>query len=726
MANNEIVAWLRLRDLSRFRRDAKRAEDSIKDIGDAGKDSQGPLNQLGEALSNLGAESKGAFGRTRIFGFAIGTVITALLAAIPLVIGLGGALTAVAGSAGAAALGLGALGVGFAGAGLALGAFALVAAQGVSDFTKVNTAFQQWQKQVGAYGRNSTQAETALQNLNGILRVMGGPSGTILDAVMAWDKFTKGFRRANSGTMKIIFQIMLDLIKAATKFTGTFAYMAQTVAGAVRGSFKRFLDVMTSSGIQGIFRGLADTFARLSGPLTTAFINFFVTLLRLANRIGPALVWVANGLARMSQKFKEWVGGANLGSLLSQLGSWWRLAKAIVRLMLTIFGAGAKEGQGLVDSLTRIVDKWNEWLSSVKGQKSLQSFFHDSAEMTKAFLSLLGKTIAFIFKVGRALLPTYTKIFNAIQDGAHQFFDALKPAKPFWDNVLKPLLKGIITGVGTGVVGAFKVAIFVTKTLASVLGFLGRLLSPLKSAFEFVGKVLGFVFGGAILKVLSKLGKLTVLLKPLGLLFKVLSWPIRLVGRAVEYVLGKIGSLIGSFGRLVGNIIPGVKKGFEAVIRFVFSLGDRFWRAGKWLWNTLAKGLVNAIGSGFGFAIDIAKAIANAVIDLLNDAIPNSIPIPAAPDIDLPNNPIPKLASGGIVSGSGSWITGEAGPEINTLRNGRVSVVPLSPAISAQSSNASIEPGDGQKRIVISKVYLRGRQIAEAVADEADDDAARK
>lgn len=747
MPGNEIVAWLRLRDLSRFRRDAKRAEESIEDLGDAGKKAGGPLNQLGEALSNLSSESKGAFGRTRLFGFAVGTVITALLSVIPLVIGLGGALVAVAGSAAAAAAGLAVLGVGFLGAGLAMGAFALVAAQGLSDFTKVNTAFQQWQKQVAAYGRNSTQAETALQNLNGILRVMGGPSGTILDAVMAWDKFTKGFRRANAGTMQIIFQIMLDLIQAATKFTGTFAYMAKTVAGAVRDSFQRFLKVLTSGGIQKLFRQLADSFAAISGPLTTAFINFFVAFLRLAVRIAPAVKWVADGVARLSQSFKNWTESANLGGLLTQLESWWGLAKAIVRLMLTLFSSGAKEGQGLVDTLTDVINGWTKWLQSIEGQKALASFFHDSVQMTKAFFSLLGRTIAFIFKAGRALVPAYTKIFNAIRDGFHQFFEALKPAKPFWNNVLKPLLKGLIAGIGTALVTAFRIITFVVSKFAAALGWLGEGLKPLGPAFEVAGHIIGFVFAGAILKALSGIGKFSILLKPLGFLFKALNLPIRIVTGSLKGLVGWARAFIGA--SIGTKIASGIINPISAVPGRVagLGLGAKFAAFGNMWGGRMGKAMkLGFIAAIILLAPDIIKVVQDKIVGPIQKKLRDIGVDTSGPDLGGPGSHVhidagpgaPRqnawddirnffgMAEGGVVSGEGSWITGEAGPEINTLRNGRVSVVPLTPSIQAQGASASIEPSGGGRRVLVSKVYLRGRQIAEAVADEADDDRARR
>ena len=56
-------------------------------------------------------------------------------------------------------------------------------------------------------------------------------------------------------------------------------------------------------------------------------------------------------------------------------------------------------------------------------------------------------------------------------------------------------------------------------------------------------------------------------------------------------------------------------------------------------------------------------------IDRINDAIPNTLVIDYFPDINLPDNPLKRLAMGGV-SGGGRTLVGERGPEVLTLPKG--------------------------------------------------------
>ena len=726
MADNEITAWVRLRNINRFVRDAKRAEDAIDDLGDAARDGEGPFNQLGGALSNLNDMMPSLFGRTRIFGFAVGTVITALVGSIPLVVGLGGSLTALTGSLGAAALGAGSLGVALVAMAAPLGVFGLVAAQAFQGFSKVNTAMDQWRVQVAAYGRNSTQAETALARLNGIVENFGGQ--TILRAVQGWKRLTAAFAEATRGAMTDVYLIFIDFTRTVREMLPMLGSVAKTVSGALRGAFAQLFSVMRSADFGIMLQMLADNFARLSGPLMTAAINFLMGFFRIATRLGPTLDWVIGGVVKMSQAFRGWAGGGDLGALVEHFKSWWALLRAVGGLLVTILSGGASTGKSLVDTLTNIVNRWNEWLNTGPGQSSMKKFFVDAANMTKAFVSVLAGMVKWIFKFGKALMPIYTTVFKALISGVHDVRDALKPMQPFLDNILLPLLKGLAKGVIGGVVAAFKVLVFVLKILASVLGWIGDKVGPgLKPVFETLGHVIGFIFSGAILKVLGNIGKLSVLLGPLGKFFQLLAVPIRMVGAAVGWLVGKFGGLIKAVGSILGRLFPVFQRAFDKIIGFLTNpggIGSKLFDAGVKIWNKVKDGIFQAIGTGLAFAGDIAKSVANAVIKLLNTAIPNKIPLPGpAPDIDLPNNPIPMLAQGGVVSGVGSWITGESGPELNTLRSGKVTVVPLTPSVAAQGTTATL--ATDERRVIVTKVYLRGRQIAEAVADEAEDEAAR-
>lgn len=723
MAVDRITAWLRLRDTARFRRDAWRAAKAIRDIKDAAKEGEGPLNQLGGALNALSDGMPLYSGRTRIFGFAIGTVLAAATAAIPIIVSLGGSLVAVAGSAGAATIGFGLLGTAIAGAAIPLGAFGLVAIQAFQAFGKVNTAFTNWRVQVNAFGRNSTQAETALKRLHGITKEWGGPA--ILNAVKAWRSLSNSFQEANAPALRELWRLLVGIMHTLKNVLPVFATMAYEAGKALNLAIMPLRRALESQEFRDAMSALTDSFRTLAGPLIQSVTNLLMGLLQIAARLSGEVGPLGEGLVQITASFRDWATSGDLSGLINHLHSWWNLAKAIGRLMWTIFGTGASDGQTLVHVLTDIVNKWNEFLGSAEGQNALRKFFADAATTTKVFVGIFAGLVEALFDFGRATMGPFAKAIGWAQDAWHMFMDAIAPAAPFFDNVLGPLLKGVFVGVFGSVVGAFKFVLMVLKPVMTLLGLLGEALVYLKPLFFAVGWVIGFLFGGWILKVMAALAKMTIILSPIGTLLKALAIPLTLAGKLLGWFGTQIAKLIGWGLNFISRFVGPIRNAIDNVIDWLTGAGARFFDAGMRLWTKFKDGILRAIGAGLGFAGDIAKAIWNFVAGNFNKFLPDKINGPGPlPDLNLPDDPLPMLAQGGVVSGSGSWITGEAGPEVNTLVGGKVVVQPLTPGVAAMEATATLAPNE--PRILVSKIYLRGRQIAEAVADEAADERARR
>jgi hypothetical protein len=720
---NRITAWLRLRDRARFSKDANKAARDIREIGRAADETggpQGPLQKLGAALAQFGEASSSLTPRTRIFGFAIGTVATAAIGAIPLIVGLAGAATAVVASFASAAIGAGLLaGALTAVLGAGLGSVGLVAFNFAQNFQDVNERFTTYRNAVASFGRDSQQAETAFKRLNGVIKESGGP--LVYQAVRAWYELRNEFTQGVAPAMQKVWGFAIRLIDAIRPMIPLFARLTGQAVDALIPVLEKWVALLGSPEIRRGLQAIFDGFSRIAGPIGMGVQNIFLGLFRLTVRMLPFLGRIADGFEIISAAFLRWASDADLSPFLASLQSWWDLLKAIGGLMVTVFTGGAAQGDSLVQSLTGVINKWNDFLSTTEGRGEMRQFFTDAVSMTKAFANVLGGFFGFLFNFGRTLMPLYTQVFGVISDAVGQFFAALAPAKPFWDNVLGPLLKGLAIGVGGTLVGAFKVITGVIRIFATALGWLGKHAEDDKGTFETLGKIIGFFLGGPILKALGSIGKLNIVLRPLGFLFRALYAPIQLVGSALGWVLTRIGSLSGAILGFAGRILPFLRTAWNRVLGWLTGagIGGRLFDAGIKLWNKLRQGFLQAIGSGLGFAGDIGKAIWNFIAGNFNRALPDHIG-----PINLPDNPLPMLAAGGVVSGQGSWITGEQGPELNTLRGGRVTVEPL-PAVQAQSTSATLEPGGG-RRVLVSKVYLRGRQIAEAVADEAEDDEARR
>lgn len=86
----------------------------------------------------------------------------------------------------------------------------------------------------------------------------------------------------------------------------------------------------------------------------------------------------------------------------------------------------------------------------------------------------------------------------------------------------------------------------------------------------------------------------------------------------------------------------------------------------------------------------------------------------------------PGFASGGMIGSGGYALVGEQGPEIAAFPSG-TAIFPMKPAVAGPlpAAGLSLASGGGS-RTVVAKVYLDRRQIAQAVADGAEDEMARR
>ncbi len=210
-------------------------------------------------------------------------------------------------------------------------------------------------------------------------------------------------------------------------------------------------------------------------------------------------------------------------------------------------------------------------------------------------------------KVGAAIRTTV----KAVIEFGKQLIDSLKPAMPFLQNVLFPLVKGIFGGV----ILAIKALLPIIKILATALGWLGQLLAPLKKAFEVAGVVIGFVFSGAILKALGSV-------KYLGPVFRALAVPIQvmikffgLAGKAVWNLVSRFVSIPGALRAVVGAVGNAAAKVGGAIWGGIKGVAGR---VGSAVWN-VGKAIISRL---FGWVPSVASAarrIASTILKPITD-----------------------------------------------------------------------------------------------------------
>lgn len=309
-------------------------------------------------------------------------------------------------------------------------------------------------------------------------------------------------------------------------------------------------------------------------------------------------------------------------------------------------------------------------------------------------------------------------IFTAIKDGVESFIDAIKPAKPFLDNVLVPMLKGLIGSQVVTWIAAWKVGVPIFKAVMVVLGAVGSALKPLKGVIMGVTFAVGQLFGGGLLlqavQILAKWGE------AIG---GAATWAAKLWWK-LSPLAAIIRKLSGVFKDFAGAVIPVLGAAFGKAISIVTGWGAKWFNAGKGLASRLVAGVkwaVNGISSLFTSAGGIAANIGQSIIDWINDHTPfgDSISINGPGPLPDMSVSIPALAAGGGITSAGSVLVGEAGPEVLRLPRG-ASVNPL-PRVAMEGRGGG---GGFSERLIV--VQLDGQEVGRRVERYASDKANRR
>jgi tape measure domain-containing protein len=320
----------------------------------------------------------------------------------------------------------------------------------------------------------------------------------------------------------------------------------------------------------------------------------------------------------------------------------------------------------VLPAVNRITEGISKWVKAGGIQQVTAALRAGLGGKTATETAGFGGALGVIVKVGRVV----GTIFRAVSQYAGQFLAALKPAQPFLQNVLIPLLTGLAKGTLGGLISAFKILIPIVRIIATVLGWVGTQAKPLAPWIERIGFVIGFIYSGPILKAIGGLSKLGGLFRIVGGAARIAAGPVQAFGKVIERVIGFVGRLVGALGRVLPEFVK-------------FGKG-------------MIQGIVDGIKSMPGAVLNAIKGMVPGPVKWLAKKVPGLSWLGAG-------------AEGlGPVSRPGVALVGERGPELVTLNRG-ASVIPM--------------PGFGD---TVVPVYLDGREITRVVARRSADRRARR
>jgi hypothetical protein len=349
----------------------------------------------------------------------------------------------------------------------------------------------------------------------------------------------------------------------------------------------------------------------------------------------------------------------------------------------------------VLPAITKIetsIVKWGRSGGFKRFQKNLKVAFDQAQQKPgekKKGLFTPDKQLGLAQKVGTKL----GKIWKAVSGYFGDLMDALAPAKPFWDNVLGPFLKGIAVGAFGGFIAILKLAIPVLKIFATVLGWLGTKLKPLRKLFYWIGFAIGFIFGpgkifNTAVKVLGVMGKfLGFLLLPFKLVMAIVGrasgvfrkfgliladklYPLVKPGSKLE---GAILKLLETWEKFSKGLISGsdfIKQNISVVAGVFYLLGSeiakQFWRGLKSQGSKVFNGLMGVFGG-------IVPGVAAANSLYQGSKGPDAL-APLGPAVPPGGKPYSPLVNGGKGSKAGAWGAPTIGWNINnyTILDGKI------------------------------------------------------
>ena len=246
----------------------------------------------------------------------------------------------------------------------------------------------------------------------------------------------------------------------------------------------------------------------------------------------------------------------------------------------------------------------------------------------------------------------------------------------------------------------------VTNALGAAWNWLWT--TVLQPVFTAIGEVFTWIYSNIIMPIV------TGIMIYIGLWAAVITWLWETVLSPVFAAIGEVFQWL--YQNVIAPIVGFIQAGIQGlglvfqwlhanIIAPVFAaLGAAF----QWVWanvispvvgfisgaitnvgNTIRSvfgGIGSFIGSAFQAALNVVRGPINGIIGLVNSAIrglnrlsvtiPSWVPIVGGQTWGLSIPTIPMLAKGGVITGSGSVLVGEKGPEILNLSRG-ASVVPL-------------------------------------------------
>ena len=513
---------------------------------------------------------------------------------------------------------------------------------------------------VAAMGGGKEQIDrvtTAIGQMNAKGKVSAEEMGQLAESGLpAWDMLATSLGKSTAETQKLVSEGKVASSEFLTafntevpkRFGDSMAQQAQTLPGLM--STLKDTVSMGLAGMAGpLTENLKQALTGLStslGPLMAALGSAFGPLLgsvgetinMLAQMLTPILTGLAPILGETASILSDALGTA-LQAIVPVLGQMLLALAPILPMIATLAAT-------IVESLSPVVGALGAALVPVIQAlvQGLKPVFDALTPIIPTLVAALMPLVEVVLELLLAFLPLIPPLAQLIATMVRLQTSALMPIIVFIADLATKLITMLMPAI-QAIVGW--VSKFVSALAAMDFSKIGEMLLGLWDTItEWVSSTMSALPGmvvGLVGSFLSWVGPL--LLQLPGKLFSIW-WAIEswVLGKIIELpgiMLGLVGSFLSWIGPLVAQLPGGLLSIATTIMEWAMDLPKK---VVDWI-GDIGGTIVGAIVSGL-------KTAWNAVADFINDFVPDEIGFSIGPTIDLPDNPLPKFHSGGVVPGT--------------------------------------------------------------------------
>ncbi|MFI7643745.1 hypothetical protein [Nonomuraea sp. NPDC049400] len=309
-------------------------------------------------------------------------------------------------------------------------------------------------------------------------------------------------------------------------------------------------------GIWGALQPLLQGFTDLGVVGSTWLAGFSGNLENVLTRFGEWMTKIAE-----SGKALEWLNEAT--AVLKQLGS---LAKNLWDILTGLLKAAESAGTGALGVLSNLVEKFDAWVNSTKGQDTLITIFKALDGVGRALVPVIEALVGAI----SAIAPVVARIAVVVGSVLTEAITALGPALAVIGNGVRVAIQGIGQAVSA-----------LAPALLPLGQAIGSAFATLKPLFAAIGEAVAALLPGVqkfFLSFASGLLQLAPTLAPLGAalggIFAALAPLLPLVGQlaalfvtslasGIQAILPSLQLLVANIGQALLNLAPIVPLFFE-------------------------------------------------------------------------------------------------------------------------------------------------------------------